>query len=170
MSAGPTLIFFDIATRLGWCEGVPGQRPVFGSYKMRGEDSPAKHADMFRFVAGRFQAFKPRWVFFEAPLSRGQATARLLFGYCAVVEASSRLCGVEDIREIHVETVRKEFLGKGRPKGGSDLKLAVIDECRRLGFDPKNDDEADAIAGWLVTCRIAAPALARQSPFYGTFL
>lgn len=40
-----------------------------------------------------------------------------------------------------VATVKKQFTGSGRAQ-----KCDVIDQCKRLGFNPGSDNEADAIA------------------------
>lgn len=42
-------------------------------------------------------------------------------------------------------TVLKHFVGHGRPK---DAKIAVYNQCHRLGWRPQNDDAADAAALW----------------------
>lgn len=55
--------------------------------------------------------------------------------------------GVE-CREVAIGTVKKELAGRGDAD-----KLDLWASARRLGFDPANADEADALGGWLVMCR-----------------
>ncbi|WP_336801679.1 hypothetical protein [Kaistia sp. MMO-174] len=164
MTHSGSLLFLDIATRSGWAEGVPGERPSFGSIKLApaGASGDEVLAGMVRFLGERIMAFPPRWIVYEAPLVRNQRTAELLMGLCGVVRGVSYRLGVRSIKQIHVSTVRSRFLPKGYPKGGPELKAAVIDEVVRRGFDPANDDEADALAGWIVAVGMIAPKVSPQ--------
>ena len=72
-------------------------------------------------------------------------TIYLLGGLVATVHG---ICGPYGIRCINakVQTVRKHFLGVGRP---IDAKKAVIARCHQLRLIPidrKDDNEADAVA------------------------
>lgn len=153
-----SIIFLDIATSTGWCEGIPGQKPTFGSFRTSKDgDNADKFAGMFKWVGERFQIFKPQAMFFEAPLARNATTAEALMGMAGAAQAAARLCGVWKIQRAHVGSVRAFFLPKGSPRSGDAVKAAVISRCKELGYNPKNDDEADAIAGWLFACSIVAP-------------
>lgn len=155
-----TVLFLDIATHTGWCEGEPGGKPIFGSFRCSKEgDNADKFAGMFKWVAERCQAFKPRHLFFEAPLARNATTAEALMGMAANAQSAARLCGVYSIKRAHVGSVRKFFLPPGSPRSGDAVKQATIQRCRELGYEPKNDDEADAIAGWEYACSIVAPSV-----------
>jgi Holliday junction resolvasome RuvABC endonuclease subunit len=58
---------------------------------------------------------------------------------------------------VPVQTIKKEWTGKGNAK-----KDAMIAECLSRGFEPHDDNEADAIALLCIKCpdalEIAAPA------------
>lgn len=169
-----SIFFADIATNLGWCEGAPGQKPIFGSQRLapEGSDSPALGAGLYKFVAGRFLAFKPRTFVYEAPRDprhmgpkTNARTIRTLIGLPYVAEAAAYLCGVYDIREAEAASIRAYLLPKqkGEKRGRLDagqLKQMVFRRICELGFDPKNTDEADAIAGWLFSCHQIAPGVA----------
>lgn len=166
-----SLLFLDVATRTGWAEGIPGERPSFGSIQLApaGASGDEVLAGMVRFLGERIMAFPPRWIVYEAPLTRNQRTAELLMGLCGVVRGVSYRLGVRSIKQIHVGTVRSRFLPKGHPRGGPELKVAVIEEAGRRGFAPANDDEADALAGWIVAVGMIAPkASAQYDPLFAT--
>jgi hypothetical protein len=80
-----------------------------------------------------------------------QHTARLLMSLAGVTEM---VAGRHNAHcyEIGAPTWRKHFLGIGRTTGvGSkqkhrgDMKRLAMERCRMLGFDPKSEDEAEAI-------------------------
>lgn len=162
-----TVFFMDIARNSGWCEGQIGGTPIYGSHRLApdGSDSPAVFAGLLSFIGTRFQAFRPQVFVYEAPRDprhMGQKTSaaaiRMLIGLPAVAEATAYQCGVWDIREAEAASIRA-FLLPPRPKGSGkrapdQLKRDVFQHIKSLGFDPKNTDESDAIAGWLYACSI----------------
>lgn len=89
----------------------------------------------------------PQSVVFESPILPATArleTLRKLYGLAGITE---KLCHRQKIPcyEANGSTVLKFFTGYG---GGSreDRKAGVLAECRRTGFRPEDDNEADAIA------------------------
>lgn len=180
MSAGKPVFFMDLARNAGWCEGPVGGSPIYGSVRLApdGSDSPAVNWGLFKFIATRFQAFRPSVFVYEAPRDprhMGKKTSRgairMLIGLPAVAEAAAYGCGVLDIREAEAATIRSFLLppapkGQGRRDAGQ-LKREVFEHIRSLGFDPKNTDEADAIAGWLYACSVLdARVGARTTPLF----
>jgi hypothetical protein len=81
----------------------------------------------------------------QAPTSL--ATTRKLQGLAGVCEMVCYQRGVE-IREVFVQTVKKELGGSGS-SGKPDMMAAA----RRCGMEPKTFDEADAFGVWLVSVR-----------------
>jgi hypothetical protein len=68
--------------------------------------------------------------------------AAALLGFVAIAECASLKAGAR----FNVEspaTIRKHFVGNGRPK---DPKAAVISRCRQLGWRTLDDNQADALA------------------------
>jgi len=155
------ILFLDLARTTGWCEGEPNGTPISGTMRIApdGSDSPAVFGGMLKWLATRLQAFRPRTIVYEAPFDPRHMskttfnTARMLLGLPAVVEATAYSCGVYDIREAHVNDIRRFLIGR-TPKR-QEAKAAVIEHLRGLGFDPADDNESDAIAGWLFACSIA---------------
>lgn len=162
-----TVFFMDIARFCGWCEGPVGGQPTFNSLRLapEGSDSPAYAWGLFKFIGTRFQAFRPNMFVFEAPRDprhMGKKTSgaaiRTLIGLPMVAEAAAYGAGVHDIREAEAASIRAHVLPP-RPKGSGkrdpgDLKREVFQAIKALGYDPKNFDESDAIAGWLYACSI----------------
>lgn len=75
------------------------------------------------------------------------ATTRKLQGLAGVTE----MVGVRrhlEVREVHLQTVKKELSGSGRGE-----KPDMIRAAKRCGLNPKNSDEADAFGVWLVGVR-----------------
>ena len=150
------ILFLDLATRTGWCDGVLGQRPESGTIRLgrTGAADAEVFGAMMAWIGGRLDAVRYARVVFEAPVGPGMAgktqykTARRLGGLCAVVEAVCHLTG-HPVYQASASSIRKAVLGTGRPE---DPKQAVIAHVRSLGFDPADDNEADAIAGWLYAC------------------
>jgi Holliday junction resolvasome RuvABC endonuclease subunit len=59
---------------------------------------------------------------------------------------------------LHVGTIKKAWTGNGAAK-----KQDMINRCRELSFDPKTDNEADAIAILHIACnRVPALPVERQ--------
>lgn len=69
---------------------------------------------------------------------------RVLMGLPFLAETTADLMGIQ-YAEYAVQTVRRTFLGHGRPP---NAKRAVLERCRILGWVATNDNEGDALALW----------------------
>lgn len=156
------ILFLDLATTMGFCEGIPGtgENPTSGTIRLApaGSSPAAIFGGLLDFLATRMTAFRYRLVVYEAPMDPRHMktninTARILLGMPAIVEAVAHQTGHHSIREASVNDVRKHLLGyiprraKGERDGGQ--KAPVIAHLRESGYDPQDDNEADAIAGWI---------------------
>lgn len=160
-----SVIFLDLATQMGWCEGVPGEKPTSGTVRLASPGSPpsAVFGGLVAFLAARLTTFKYRMVVYEAPMDPRHMktninTARMLIGMPAIVEGLCDQTGHYRIAEASVNDVRKHLLNMRPAK--DQAKAAVISKLRTMGFDPSDDNEADAIAGWLYAGAILAPGTA----------
>ena len=149
MTIRPVLTL-DLARSMGWCAGVPGHRPRFGVVHHRGQCHGEAYASLANWLEDAARVHAPGEVCFEAPLARGQhsgiAAGRLLLGMVAVVQM---FCWDHSIRctEAPVASTRKAVLGRGTfPKGTA--KAEVARWCRDNGFDPPDDNAADALVLW----------------------
>lgn len=157
MSYTGQILALDLATRTGWaCGRAQDPVPVSGSVRFgRNGSTPAAVLYACRQWLGGFLSGNPavQLVVFEAPLipmfKRGAtniATIRQLMGLCAVVEELLYAKGGYDVREAKVSEVRNHFIGHN-PKR-EIAKAKTIYNCKMLGWDPVDDNAADALALW----------------------
>lgn len=159
------ILAVDAATRCGFAIGPAGAAPKSWSERLRsGDDEPERaFKRMGIILRDLFALDRPDLVVIEAPMSMGgmveadensprgfkfksnPETIYMLTGLVAVVFG---ICGPYGVRarKVNVQTVRKHFLGVARPE---DPKRAVLTQCHRLGWMPKDcrdDNRADACA------------------------
>lgn len=148
------ILSLDLASQFGWAEGKAGEPPRFGSQRFApvGASTEEIFAGVIRVVTPRLASFRPDALVYEEPslfqLRDGKSTkhiAKILLGIPAIVEGLAKHFGVPIIREASPRDVRKHFIGNGQlPR--AKAKAAVVAECKRRGWDVKNDDEGDACA------------------------
>lgn len=159
MITEPAILTLDLSTTTGWAlaeppavaawpQSVPGIKgPIEGvSYGIMSFKS------VYATAGSRFSAFSdwlcnmltdqvPGLVVFEAPvIGRGLSASRLAAGMASIVEL---MCWRREIAhyEVSPQTVKKHFAGSGRAQ-----KRDVIEACRQRGWDPQDDNAADALA------------------------
>jgi hypothetical protein len=165
----------DLASTSGWCGGVLGTRPRHGSVSLRGERPIERCAalrqwlDDYEAVAG-----KVTHLVLEAAIvgqHNALATVELLWGLrtTALMWAYDGEIAPHMVQSFASSTVRAHMLGTSRfPKG--EAKNAVMEWCRRKGFDTASHDAADAILTWHYAEAIAtgkprvAPGIFAGSP------
>lgn len=162
------ILSLDLASTTGWCRGAPGGKVVYGSIKLAppGASHGEKGASLLRWLTPQLK-IRPALLVFEAPMAPSQmagrttvSTARVLLGLPFLTETVAYLSGLygDRVREANVQDVRKHFIGQRTVRGG-DPKAVVMRECRRLGFEPRDDNAADAIALWSYAAAIIAPEI-----------
>lgn len=169
------ILALDLASTVGWARGAPGGKVVSGSVRLApaGASTAEKSAAMIRWLTPQLK-IRPRLLVIEAPMAPSQMagktnakTARVLLGLPFVVEGVAYLSGVHSIREANVQDVRKHFIGRRTVPNGQ-AKSVVIAECRRRGYEPADDNEADALALWSYAAAIIAPETGVAStPLFG---
>ena len=136
----------DGAPLFATCTGVKRTGDVFGPTYVQFRD----------WLVDLIVVHRPTHLVFEAPWAPTGARApsrytnvdvvMVLFGLAGIAEeVGARHLGAEAVWKVSVQTVRKHFLGHGRPE---NPKAAVQHLCRLLGFQVKNEHEADACAIW----------------------
>jgi hypothetical protein len=165
----------DLATCAGWAVGHPGGTPISGSVRFAspGASHEAIFAKASQWMSAALVAHGPELVVWEAPLAtsfrRGASntnTTTLLYGLPAVIGAVAYLKGIYDIRKASTRDVRQHFIGQN-PKGHIGKKL-VMRQCRAMGWNPIDDNEADALATWHYMCALIEPKLAlAPTPLFG---
>jgi len=165
MGVAPKILALDAATNTGVAIGSAGDVPIFQTLRFAGSDPDAEHEQSFaaalRWIAQLLQVNRPDFIYIEAPLSPGISgatnanTTLRLIGLWATLSAASIVKGVP-YRKAKVGQVRKGFLGHGNLPG-AEAKRRVQVVCELLGWDPRNNNEADAGALFHHACRIHAP-------------
>ena len=157
------VLALDIASRTGWAYASAEQVQAWPLVPMACREHPRVAYSHFSVTAGvagsvwaSFQdhvqdllkVHAPTLIAYEAAIRRmrnGKSTAETierLLAFKAMTQYTAARWRVPAVAG-NVQTVRKHFVGMGRP---ADAKATVIDGCRRRGWDPKNDDQADALA------------------------
>jgi hypothetical protein len=161
------VLALDLASQTGWAVGPPGGDPTSGTMRFGGEgrSHEATFAGALRWMSDKCMLYRPTVVVWEAPLptsfkggSTNINTSTLLFGLPAIIGAVAHLKGIYDVRKARTTDVRHHFIGSN-PKGKDGKKL-VQRQCRAMGFDVADDNEADAIATWFYMCALIDPKLA----------
>jgi len=169
------ILALDLASVCGWAVGDPGKLLAHGSLRFarQGSSHEAIFAKAHVWLDDKIETFRPTTVVWEAPLpasfKRGKTnvdTTTLLYGLPAVIGALTYLRRIYDIRKAATRDVRLHFIGQN-PKGAK-AKPMVIRQCRAMGWDVKDDNEADACATWHYMCSLIRPELAiRPTPLFG---
>lgn len=163
----PFVLGLDISkTRTGVCFGHVGETPRFASIACAGMDDAMAMKKLGGWLIDFSKLNRIGLLAAEAALSPGAfmgdwnadkgkvemktnpVTTITLAKMVGVVEF---ITGMKNIRyeAAHVQSVRKAFLGSGRPDNPKQVAAAM---CRELGWSPSNNDEADAAAVWFWGC------------------
>ncbi|MBT9385497.1 hypothetical protein KM176_16605 [Pseudooceanicola sp. CBS1P-1] len=168
---------FDIATSTGVAFGLAGKTPRATTIDLgkRGKSEAARFAKAMQVTRHLLEKYEPDHVFYEAAIGGPKASA-FLIGLAACVTGTVADMGIP-VREARIQSVRKHFLGKhlvAKDFPGLDARAArdaikqrVIGRCNQLGWRPRSDDEADALAIWDFGC--ATLRAAQSVPTGGLF-
>lgn len=156
------LLTLDLATRIGWsCGEAADQRFSYGSHQL---PKTGEHI-------GAFLDAYNRWlipaldgvslVIFESPIlprTTSLATARKLYAQAAHTEFVCLRMDIQCLEE-NLQSV-KTFMGISRARG-VDQKAEMVRCVERYGYEPENDDAADAIALRLYVLQRMFPSIAK---------
>lgn len=159
------LLTLDLATKTGFAVGdiSNGERPHSGVLILpsTGEDIGRFLLALENWLNDMISIHKPDTVIFEAPLllSNGKTnitTARKLMCLAGLTEL---FCSKHKLNaaECHVGTIKKYFTGNGSAK-----KPQMIAQAKALGFDAKDDNEADALAIYFYSMNKFFPVQAQK--------
>jgi hypothetical protein len=171
---GPVLAL-DLASVSGWAVGEPGAKPEHGSIRFAsaGASHEAIFAAAYNWTQRMINTYEPGLIVWEAPMptsfSRGMTTTNvttLLYGLPAVIGTASYLRKIYNVRKANTKDVRMHFIGSN-PKRAK-AKPMVIRQCRAMGWDVVDDNEADALATHSYMCSLIDPKLAvAPTPLFG---
>ena len=138
-------LFLDLGTQTGFCVGTPKHK-ITGTVSFKNDRYSGGGMRYLRFrrwldemhAASSFTAVG----FEEVRRHAGTDAAHVYGGLLATLTA---WCEEHEVpyEGVPVGTIKKYATGKGNASK-DDMKDAV----REWGFDPADDNEADAIAGW----------------------
>lgn len=153
------ILGFDLATCTGHCHGEADECPTLGHFILpkTGPDVGAFLEAAEDRLTGLIMAITPGVVCFESPIlpqATSLATTRKLHGLAGMLELVCRRANVECV-EVMPSIVKKVLTGRGNAK-----KPEMIAAARAMGFDPKVEDEADALGVWLAVVRMRHPEAA----------
>ena len=148
-----SILAIDCGTVSGAAGGSPAAAPVLHTWRGSNLDGPEEFGARFdrfeEWLDDLVAIHQPDMIAFEAPLvARGpnlatsHATIRFLFGLAAIIEKRAHQLGIR-CEEVNVQSVKLHFAGHGHAK-----KYEIAERCRALGWQPKNEHEADAAAVW----------------------
>lgn len=154
----PAYLALDVASVTGFAHGIAGlDRPLeYGSQKFDAADLGERAAQFVDWLLPTVARLEITDLAIEPPVpvmgaTRIEVTIWLQGIYLRVLEIAARRRLV--LWPVHESTWRSWFLGVTRaPKEvkGKDrrkwLKQRCIAECRARGFNPKDDNSADALA------------------------
>jgi Holliday junction resolvasome RuvABC endonuclease subunit len=162
------ILAIDPATNSGWAHKArQGAPPTYGAVMIDGKN--ARFLYNFRgwmvAIMGRLQ---PDSIYYEPPFVGKINSIKKLYQLQGVLELTALDAGLP-CKAAAVQSWRSHFLGKGwslkgLPKDSRrrELKAAVRQQCKILGWPTTGDDEADALGILDYACAVerwgAAPA------------
>jgi hypothetical protein len=157
MAAEMMALGLDLSVETGFCFGTKASTPHYAVWSLPGFDD----RNIFRSMGSIMTSVKAVvaenkvWrVAIEAPLALGGRSAhtqRVLTMLAGAAAAGAVEGGAGWIRMPAPNTWRKAVLGCGFPKntqGKSIAKQAALDYCRLNGWQPEDDNAADALCIW----------------------
>nr|WP_246521921.1 DUF3631 domain-containing protein [Neoroseomonas terrae] len=138
------VLALDLARKFGWCAGVPGAHPEYGTVELQGRAHGVVYSDLIRWIHALIRQHHPAEIAIEAPLgSGGSSTTRLACGLAAHLQLIAHQEGIP-VREEPVWRTRREVLGRSDFPAGT-AKSEAVAWCRANGFAPGDDNAAEVI-------------------------
>jgi len=139
--AAPSILAIDLGTKCGWALLSQG-KIVSGTFDMtpvRGERDGVRFLKFRREFLGTFNGVREVY-FEEVHRHLGTQAAHIYGGLWAIL---CEWCEQHTIpmKGLAVGTIKKHVTGKGTAKKG-----AMIAAMKARGFEPEDDNEADALA------------------------
>ena len=130
------ILALDIATKTGY--SLPDKSGTFDLSFAHG-DWGAMTGAFIDWLSSMIAEYSPDQIVIEQPFMRGPHT-RLLFGLVQAAHTTAYRHGVPR-KEYTPQAIKKFATGSYKAK-----KIEVVEAVRKLGFNPLEDNEADAIS------------------------
>lgn len=145
------VLFLDIAAHTGWALWEGASRVRYGSFTVPAGRLGRRTRGFVQWLDGMMRVVKPGRVGIEAPLLRADGkttldTVYLLMGLATHAHTVAEGRDVAHVTDENIMQIRVHFIGTARGER-QQKKAETIAVCKALGWDPKNDNEADALAG-----------------------
>lgn len=169
METRPVITCFDLARQVGVATGQVGSRPKLETWILDAEARPEKLLQLDDLLLRHFDRQRIDYAYYEAPLpiavlmgiGAREWTIQLLRSAVAVLE---QRCARHKIPVAgwNVQVARRAVIGTGRFKRGT-AKRHVMAYARVLGYAPADDNQADALIGFLYQAALLNPRLSYKS-------
>jgi hypothetical protein len=168
------ILALDLATCTGFAVGSSGVSvQAHGSFRLpkTGQDVGRYLVHFRDWLSARISEYEPWTIYFESPMLMGlkkttPMVARKLNSLAGVTEMVATDRGI-DCREANVSNICTHFLGRGYPRKRERRKAATMSKCRELGWNPNDDNSADALALLDYALSLIEPSSAlRSTPLF----
>lgn len=144
------IIALDLASRLGWATWQPDGTVRHGAHSIArvGAEDGAFFGAYSLWLSDMITVERPESLCFEAPWigpDTAQQTAYRLMGLAAITDMTAYLREIPRVRQVNNASVRKHFTGVGRA-ARAEMKRLVTRACLQRGWQPIDDNAADALA------------------------
>lgn len=133
------VLALDLGQSTGWARNY-GAAPRYGVVKFKGKSRGARFVELIDWLR-QFNkvVYMADLIVFETPHMRGGPATRSCVGYASTVEYFAALNGLQ-VDEYRPDAVKRFACGSGKAS-----KEQMIEAVKKLGYSPKNDNDADAI-------------------------
>ncbi len=148
------ILALDTAISTGCAFGVAGGKPICWTVNLGEASWDIRFSRMLRLVRHAVETHRPDMLAIEGTAAGGHGNPDLI-ALAGCARAQAALMGLQ-VKVYMPNSVRRHFLGKaltardfpGKTKGAAKgaIKAAVIARCHLLGWDVKDDNQADAAA------------------------
>lgn len=162
----------DLATKTGIAVGPLGGRPELWTLDLKSKGEAKFHATRLMQIQGLAHRLITEHgvahIAIEKPFVAAHnnwETTLLTIGLTANVLSWAERKGIP-VDIYPPQTVAKHFIGSGRMKR-AEKKAAILAECRARGWEPGDDNQADAAAVWDLACtRLSGAHTAGAGPLF----
>ncbi len=167
------ILALDLATTTGWAIGRPGEAPQSGVIRFGRATHAQIAAEAIAWLIEFLTEMKPDSIVYEQPLPPNFTAGHTTLNTATVTMGLPfLLCGISyklrifDVQPVRVSDIRTFFVGSNlKSEPGKRL---TFERCQQMGFNPKDDNESDALALWCYQCAKVKPELAhRLTPLFG---
>jgi crossover junction endodeoxyribonuclease RuvC len=156
------LLSLDLATKSGFCVGNTPDVERFGTHVLpsSGEDVGKFLSSFDKWLREFLFAERVTFVCFEAPVLPRRTTVATVRKLMAIAGLTEMICAQIGLscREANLSTVKKFWTGDGRADKAAMMKMARV-----YGFEPADDNQADALALFHYAGHILAPKGSRAA-------